>query len=856
MDPTGEPASVGARPGGEMERTAAARLLQEAFSGGRLGLTDLAARLLSNGAPVQVQVSLLSDVQTVTAGTNLPVGSVGSSGPLEDSLCTVTADSGGPLVISDARVDERVASLPPVTSGAVGSYVGVPLRAGPAVIGSLCAYTSEPREWSATDVALLEELSGAVVTQLELQALTGEFETSRLRWDLALDAAGVGSFAWELASGRLDWDDRMRTLFGYAPGEFPTHVDEAFARVHPDDRLALDDALERAFGVCGDFRAEYRVGLPDGSLRWLAARGRVVPGPDGAATRLLGTVHDVTAVRTARDEAVRLLETMTTGFVAIDRDWRVTYLNAEGAHLVRLTPAELVGRDLWEAFPGLDESDIGSHCRRAMSAGEPAQVEAYCAHLDGWFEVRITPSPSGLSVYFLEVTGRHADQQLAAAATARLELLATVSAELAAGGLDVGNAVARLARVVAPGLADWCLISLADDGDQVRDVGHWHSDPALRPVLDAYLQERLEDRTDLGAVHAARSSREPVVVESGVTQWVLPMLGTELARTSWLALGTGSIVVVPLLAGDSMTGVLTLCRGEGRPPMGPDDIATAREVAARAGLALDNARLYAEQRRLAEVLQRSLLTTPPEPDHCEIAVRYVPAARAASVGGDWYDAFLQSDGATVLVIGDVMGHDTAAAAAMGQLRGLLRGIAWHSGAPPAEVLSGLDAAMLGLAVSTTATAVVARLEQQGSELQRGRTRLRWSNAGHPPPMTVTPDGVVAVLDSDDADLLLGIDPRTARTEHVADLDRGSTVLLYTDGLIERRGQDLDRGTELLRGTLAELAHLPLGELCDTLLDRLLPPDADDDAALVAVRLHRQDRPRPAEAGPSDVGTSG
>ena len=119
-------------------------------------------------------------------------------------------------------------------------------------------------------------------------------------------------------------------------------------------------------------------------------------------------------------------------------------------------------------------------------------------------------------------------------------------------------------------------------------------------------------------------------------------------------------------------------------------------------------------------------------------VRYVPAAEAARVGGDWYDAFLQRDGAPVLVIGDVVGHDTAAAAAMGQLRGLLRGIAHHSGAGPAEVLHGLDEAMASMHTGTLATAVVARLERCR---ERGRrSRLRWANAGHPPPLLLRADG--------------------------------------------------------------------------------------------------------------------
>jgi serine phosphatase RsbU (regulator of sigma subunit) len=119
-------------------------------------------------------------------------------------------------------------------------------------------------------------------------------------------------------------------------------------------------------------------------------------------------------------------------------------------------------------------------------------------------------------------------------------------------------------------------------------------------------------------------------------------------------------------------------------------------------------------------------------------------------------------------------------------------------------------------------------------------------------MVVLPDGTVTVLPEVEADLLLGIDPSSPRVESRVTLDRGSTVLLYTDGLVERRGQSLDVGLTRLREALVELAELPLAELCDALMERLLPPTRDDDVAMVAVRLHRQDEPRPPEAGPQRV----
>ncbi len=254
--------------------------------------------------------------------------------------------------------------------------------------------------------------------------------------------------------------------------------------------------------------------------------------------------------------------------------------------------------------------------------------------------------------------------------------------------------------------------------------------------------------------------------------------------------------------------------------------------------------LYARSRsivRAAETLQRSLLSEPPEPDDLEMAVRYVPATREAQVGGDWYDVFVQPDGATMLVIGDVVGHDVQAAACMAQLRGLLRGIAYDSGRSPASVLTRLDRAVEGLRLGAMATVLVGRLEQTDEEHAAGVTRLRWASAGHLPPLVVGPDGVSHALTGGRPGLLLGVSPETVRADAEVVLARGSTVLLYTDGLVERRAEGFDDGVVRLGEVLAELHDRPIGEVCDGVLERLVPDGAEDDVALVAVRLHPQDR---------------
>ena len=299
------------------------------------------------------------------------------------------------------------------------------------------------------------------------------------------------------------------------------------------------------------------------------------------------------------------------------------------------------------------------------------------------------------------------------------------------------------------------------------------------------------------------------------------------------------LIAVPTVEDGAVTGVVVSFRDL-------TDRLAARRQAAELRRVTERA---AEQRALSDRLQQALLTPPPEPDHLQVAVRYRPAAHGAQVGGDWYDAFLQPDGPTMLVIGDVVGHDSDAAAAMGQLRGLLRALAYDNDEPLSATLSRTEHAARGLAVSTMATVVLARVERHPDVPVASTRVLRWSNAGHLPPVLLAPDGSTTLLETR-PELMLGIDPDAPRTDHTAELGDGHTLLLVTDGLVERRDADLDQGLAMMREVLRDLGETSLEELCDTLLDRMLPVDGADDVAIVAVRAHPEDRPRPPEAGPN------
>ena len=212
----------------------------------------------------------------------------------------MTASADEPVVVDDARADRRVSGLPPVTSGVVGSYLGVPLRSGSGeTVGALCVFDAAPHDWREADAAVLEQLAASVVAELELAALSAEYEAERARWELAIDAAGIGSFGFDLRTGQLSWDDNILELFGLDWETPDLSTGRFLAQVHPDDLPALDATIREAIRVVGPYEAEFRVRLGSGRIRWVQGRGRVLDDGRGRASQLLWTGSSGSRIRSS-----------------------------------------------------------------------------------------------------------------------------------------------------------------------------------------------------------------------------------------------------------------------------------------------------------------------------------------------------------------------------------------------------------------------------------------------------------------------------------------------------------------------------------------------------------------------------
>lgn len=340
--------------------------------------------------------------------------------------------------------------------------------------------------------------------------------------------------------------------------------------------------------------------------------------------------------------------------------------------------------------------------------------------------------------------------------------------------------------------------------------------------------------TDEGPCLSAIRDQDMYVTGDLRTEDRWPSFATRAATAS----GVRSMLSLRLFVEGDNLGALNMCS---RRPDAFDEqsIAIGRLFVAHAAIALaaatqnerseHRAARFQAQAGIAVHLQRSMLTDLPDMAPFTAVARYVPAVADAEVGGDWYDALVLPSGDFLLVVGDVTGHDVAAATGMTQVRSTLRALAVNYDEPPGDLLSRLDETLSRLGQDLIGTCAAVRVSQRS-----GRWRAQLASAGHPPPLLVRGDRT-AYVDMP-YDLLLGVTPSAVRTTTEVTLPRGSTLLLYTDGLVEHRNRALTDGMAALHETAAGLRADDLDTLCDTLLHRLATAHPTDDVCLLAIHL--------------------
>ncbi|MFF9767219.1 SpoIIE family protein phosphatase [Streptomyces sp. NPDC014636] len=675
------------------------------------------------------------------------------------------------------------------------------------------------------------------------------------------DYIKVASFSIS-PGGLIDqWSLRAEQLFGI-PAARAVGMDPIEAFVDPD----LRDRGQRKMAEILDGREWTGVvpfRMPDGldGARGEEGLAEVYVMPTRTAEGDKAAVCIVVDVRTLRSIETDLAASQAIfgqspfGFLLIDTDLRVRRANMRFASIFGGTPDDHRGNGVHDYLPRGEAERVSATLRRVLESGESITDMHVTGYVPGSEERRHwsvnlyrvhsgSGRPIGVAWLGTDITARRAAAREAAAARRNLALLNEAGARIG-NSLDLETTARELLDVVVPGFCDLATVDLyqgllagdetppglADGSAELRRV-------AFASAVSGAPFHSSGQPVEVGAVHhfpfnspcadALRTARPQYVPaeEGGLVQ---------------------SVLAVPMVAHDTVVGLAQFSRAKGSEPFGERDRDLAVELAARAAVCIDNARLYRREHERALILQRSLLPPgDPEASGLDIACRYLPGNAATEVGGDWFDVIELPGHRTALVVGDVMGRGLRAAVAMGELRTAVRTLALLD-LEPAEVLSALDEIARGLGTpggvqQATRTARQPR-DADLSEVYLATCvyavydsvtrRCTFANAGHLPPVLVEPGEAALMLDVPPG-MPLGVGGEPFEEVEV-ELPEGALLALYTDGLVESRDHPLDEGLQAFVGALTDPAR-PLEDVCDHVLNTLDTHHGEDDIALLMARV--------------------
>jgi PAS domain-containing protein len=558
------------------------------------------------------------------------------------------------------------------------------------------------------------------------------------------------------------------------------------------ERLAV--RLERAAG-------QSRPVMPEPDL--LAAA------PSGPLAGALGTV-----------EAAQMVARLPYGLCSLDLHGRVAYANTAAAELIDVSVSRMLGTQLWAVAPWLNDPAYEDRYRAALFSQQPTSFVALRPPGE-WLSFRLYPSTTGLTVRVTRakaVSDMNRARPPADDAPSRLvtisQVLSLASSLTEAAGVD--DVVQLVAEEITPAIGGRALVILGSRAGRLHVLGH-----------RGYPDPRVVERFD--GVPMSAPTPGVHVLNSGVPAFFESR--EELERLYPLRHATpdgfAAWAYLPLIASGRPVGTCVFAYAEPH-PFPADERAVLTSLGGLIALALERALLYDAKHRLAHGLQAALLppSLPPLPG-IGAAARYLAGTRGMDIGGDFYDVLPVGGGLAAAVIGDVQGHNVTAAGLMGQIRTAVRAYT-TVGQAPEEVMRSTNRLLIDLGSDLFASCLYLRLDP-------ARGRVVMARAGHPPPLLRRPDGRVRVLDLAGGPLL-GIDGDASYPTTEVELPPGSVLALYTDGLVEAPGVDIEDALADLGRRLAQAGDLPLDELADVLVGREAgAPERIDDVALLLLR---------------------